>query len=384
MSNLDILTYASYTDLPQLGTYGVAYVRDEDAYYLFYPMTDSWEPLQSPSIETDRLTHLVNTQGVNGYNLDYYPDYSSVRQKPYNINELGLIFGAPGLKNNSEVDWHPGDLILRSQEWTVEAVSQRLVPEGLLLTVNMPDGDEITDKWVSSRNIPMQTDAYAQFQTGTVLYDATTDTEYPVLEHWPNGRRARYDDPEPTSSAKLDRFWSYSNQPTTEILLRATAPIDLSYVALYHEATYIVTCECLDHGELATAERGEGALGHRRKCFQCYRLTSGIETRIRRFLTDMPGMDGDISYHRDDLTGSPQWRYQLGMFDPLIPQLYTAYTRADVDRNTLPHGYLFVYCEQAYTLPRLTVASNGEITRSPWSVPLYAGRLYMCGGQENE
>jgi hypothetical protein len=347
-------------------------------------MLDSWEPLQSPGLETDRLTHVVDTQCVNGYNLDYYPDYTSVRQKPYNINELGLIFGAPGGKNDTEVDWHPGDLILRSQEWIVEVVNQRLVPEGLLLTVNMPEGDEITDKWVSSRNIPMQTDAYAQFQAGTVLYEATTDTEYPVLEHWPNGRRARYDDPEPTSPVKLDRFWAYSGQPTTEILLRTAAEIDTSYVTLYHEATYIVTCECLDHGELATAESGEGSLGHRRKCFQCYRLTSGIETRIRRFLTDVPSMDGDISYHRDDITGSPQWRYQLGAFDPLIPQLYTTYRRADVDPATLPHGYLFAYCEQAYTLPRLSVSSNGEITRSSWSVPLYAGRLYMCGGHEDE
>jgi hypothetical protein len=381
---MNILQYNTYEELPALGTYGVAYVRELDAYYLYYPSLDSWEPLQSPLIEADRTTHAVATQGVNGYNLDYYPDYVSVRQKPYNINDLASVFGQAGIKDSTTITWHPGDLILRAQAWDLEILSQEVVPEGLLLSVNMPNGEEIVDKWLSSRSIPLQTESYDQFQIGTVLYEPATLTEHPVLEHWPNGRRARYEDPEPTGEGRLPGFWLYSNLPTRQILLRATAPIQPEAVALYNEATYMVTCECLDHGPLATGETGEANLGHRRKCFQCIRLKGGLEPRVRRYLTDDPTVNGDITYVRDDITGTPQWRYLLDDLDPLLPQLYTCWARADLGVAALPHGYLFSYTEQPYTLPTLSVRADGEIVRSTWGVPLYAGRLYLCGPDEGE
>lgn len=82
------------------------YVREVGNYYFMYPYSSDlaetpyhsvigkgWHNMDSPTPRYDRKMHTIHTQWLNGWNLDYFPDYIDTSQGGWELKYMNVIFG---------------------------------------------------------------------------------------------------------------------------------------------------------------------------------------------------------------------------------------------------------------------------------------------------
>lgn len=90
----------------QVAPPAIAYVEENCNYFFMYPWSSDlvdtpynsvigrgWHNMDSPTPRYDRMIHVIHTQWLNGWNLDYYPDYVDSSQGGYDYEFLKDLFG---------------------------------------------------------------------------------------------------------------------------------------------------------------------------------------------------------------------------------------------------------------------------------------------------
>ena len=119
-------------DLEQLNAAppAIAYVHEISNYFFMYPWSSDlvdtpynsvighgWHNIDSPTPRYDRMIHVIHTQWLNGWNLDYNPDYIDTSQGGRDYDYLKDLFG-----------WHHGP---SAEQSVVQILPQRVTVDGL-------------------------------------------------------------------------------------------------------------------------------------------------------------------------------------------------------------------------------------------------------------
>jgi len=240
-NNWQMLVVDKISDLPfYVDPPAIAYVLEVDDYYFKYHEDDDlkktpyfsgingWHNYSAPTPLNDRKIHIIRTQWLNGWNLDYFPDYIETMQKAREQDELEGIFGqhgGPSINQNTVItDLKPGEIIYRTQEWVGVTAQDHLAGDKMIAVVqedNPDSGNEIADKCFSSRNIPAYpwTDPREGYDAETNAYMQIGDEYYPVIDHEPN-TRSLLGYPE-VEDSRFDHLWQGCGLKTTRVFLRS-------------------------------------------------------------------------------------------------------------------------------------------------------------------
>jgi len=217
-----------------------AYVRADGAYYLKYKYSahlaatpfysgvgDGWHNMNSPCPRMDRPIHIIHTQWLNGWNLDYYPDFIDTKTGNWEQEELlevlGKHYGPPGLSYSPKLK-----PIVVTIDGTYTTADSKIYFIGLtrklntLCTIVINGHTYGIIDWDTENTYPV----WLELSTDLISTDLTVGTI-----SWPESNIV-YSGTVTANHAEND----------TEIAIEGlTGPIDTSYIFSINEEAYEIT-----------------------------------------------------------------------------------------------------------------------------------------------
>ncbi len=354
----------------------MAYCREDGNYYLKFAYVkdfvdtpyysgigNGWHNMDVSSPEFDRPIHVIHTQWLNGWNLDYYPDYINTLATARGMGELEGIFGHHyGSEDNTEIEnLNPGDFIFRTQNLygTIaksHGNSDRIIHvDGLEI--------EIPDKVFSSRNIPLQEDAFGAY--GSCAKLIINNKEYWILEHYPNSRTEdphpdggypcefdeenqtvncknlgdEYSDHPAYDDSRFNSIWKPLGQPTTKVFINQKLDQTIEEGTEFKievREWYIVSCEILDLCEGHKQQTWDylsiaGADAPARFTRKIHSIKS--ESDLLRLYLSKKCIPGDLAYNELDQT----WYQILSPFFGVLEGEYSKDYTGTISISGLPN-----------------------------------------------